>query len=296
MNRHVVDDPVFASFAGRSDCLHININYPENKFCTQALIREAQECLKKSQDDYDHIWMGKPLDKAEDAVFTYSELEESKINKYDLRPGYGLRIGGFDIARYGDDKCAAVILQQMGALQWEEIFCDEWGHKDLNYTTGRILEIINAHQLARAVVDEDGLGSGPLDTLRHGRQMDSVIGFRNPSIPYSENKDYANNRTVNAYKVKDMLVKEHLKLNDQDMIKELLNAFKYTYDHQQRKILVSKEIMRNKFKVKSPNKGDALLMAVSQIGNIKYDQERQYQPQFAGQSNDENLFRIAGVR
>jgi len=54
---------------------------------------------------------------------------------YPLRQGYGYRIAGFDVARYGDDKCAAVIIQQMGALHWETIFVDEWGQRDLSHPT-----------------------------------------------------------------------------------------------------------------------------------------------------------------
>jgi len=71
MNPHVIDDPVVNFCLGRKDCLHIKINYDENKYCTQALINEAEECKKKSIEDYNHIWLGQPLDKSEDAVFSY---------------------------------------------------------------------------------------------------------------------------------------------------------------------------------------------------------------------------------
>src|SRR3990167_5006019 len=145
MNPHVHNDPVIVMLSHRSDCLVIDINYDENPFCPLALIKEAEECRKLNEKDYQHIWMGKPLDQSEDALYSLADFENGKQFAHILAPGYTCRVAGFDIARYGDDKCAAFIFQQMGALHWEEVFCDEWEHKDLNYTTGRILMIANEY-------------------------------------------------------------------------------------------------------------------------------------------------------
>ena len=119
MNPHVHNDPILVMLAHRSDCLVIDINYDENPFCPAALIKEANECRKLSEKDYEHIWLGKPLDMSEDSLYSLEELVRGKNNPHILAPGYGIRVAGFDIARYGDDKCACVILQQMGALHWE---------------------------------------------------------------------------------------------------------------------------------------------------------------------------------
>ena len=300
MNPHVDDDPVVVFCDGRVDCYTVDINFDENPYVTDALINEAAECKKKSiaqgSDDYDHIWMGVPLDKTEDAVYTASELEDARKLVYPLREGYGMRLAAFDVARFGDDKCAAFVMQQMGALHWEEVFVDEWGHKDLNYTTGRILSIINEQRVDGSIVDEDGIGSGPLDTLRHGRQMDTITGFRNPTIGYKDNQDFGNNRTVNAYILKNMLINRHIHLHDEGLIKELKNAIRYTYDHQQRKILISKQVMKEKYQVPSPNKADCVIMAVSLIGNVKRIQEAQYVNRSNTQAPECNLFEIMGIR
>lgn len=294
MNRHIEADPAFEYCNGRPDCLHINVNYFENKYCTSILKNDAEICQKKSIEDYNHIWMGIPLAKTEDAVFSYDELMNTGVNRYALRPYYGMRIAGFDIARYGDDKCACVILQQMGALHWEVCHVEQWGHKDLNYTTGRILQIYNEQNVARAIIDEDGIGGGPLDTLNKGRQMDMIIGFRNPTLSYKENKDYANPRTLNTYKTRDMVSAGHLAITQDEIIKELC-TLRYTFDHQQRKILISKEQMR-KDKIKSPNAADALIMAISLIGTIKEHQMAHYAPAMNQTAPDCNLYDIAGVR
>ena len=229
----------------------------------------------------------------DDYVFTYQELLSAKNNLYPLREKYGYRIAGFDIARYGNDKCACIILQQMGALHWEACHQEVWEHKDLNYTTGRILSIYNEHRVNKAIIDEDGIGAGPLDTLNKGRGMEQFIGFRNPNQSYDKDNFYANPRTLNAFKLKDLLLKGHIYFTDEDLINEL-STLKFTFDSQQRRILVSKEKMR-KEGIKSPNIADSMIMAVSMIGEIKDTQDRQYfnQPVY---TKEESLWKIAGVK
>ncbi|MBX4215854.1 phage terminase large subunit, partial [Candidatus Parcubacteria bacterium] len=209
MNRHVVNDPAYHMTVGRPDCLHLPISYLENEHCTQELLKEAAICKVQSERDYKHIWLGEPLEQGDDALFSTKDFELGKANSHTLSPGYGHRVAGFDIARMGDDKCAVVILQQMGALHWEEIFSDEWGKMDLNWTTGRILDICNEYKVDMAAIDVDGLGSGPFDTLNKGRNLDYFVPFRNPPYSYERNKYFCNERTVNAYKFKDAVSKGH---------------------------------------------------------------------------------------
>jgi hypothetical protein len=53
--------------------------------------------------------------------------------------------------------------------------------------------------------------------------------------------------------------------------------------------------MKKDYSVKSPNLADALIMAISLIGDVKIQQDRQYyvKPQFY---KEENLFTSAGIR
>ena len=295
MNPHVFNDPVVVQFAQRDDCLVININYDDNPFCSDALVKEANECKKLSESDYKHIWLGEPLDQGDDALYSLGDFKNGQENAHELAKGYGLRVAGFDIARFGDDKCAVVILQQMGALHWEEIYSEEWDKKDLNYTTGRILMTTNEYNVDLAAIDEDGLGAGPFDTLTKGQKLDYFVGFRNPSISYLKNKSFANVRTINAYKMKDMLMKGHLNIKKQKIIDESLTV-KYTFDSNQRRILISKDKMKEQG-VKSPNLFDSVIMAVSLIGQVQEKQARQYEPEMQqSYSDDENLFKIAGIR
>jgi phage terminase large subunit len=292
MNRHVENDPVYEAFIGRSDCLHININFEDNPFCTDALKKEAEECLKKSPTDYDHIWLGQPLSQSEDALFSRAELLALKNTRVNCHPGFNMRIAGFDIARYGDDKCACVILQQMDMTHWEAVHIEQWDHRDLNYTTGRILQIAGDHKVEMSIIDEDGLGAGPLDSLKHGRGRNDFSGFRNNMISYEDNKSYVNPRTINAYKLKELVAKGYIYFDNEDLIKELC-SLRYNYDNHQRRILVSKDKMR-KEGVKSPNIADALIYVTSLIGEVRQQQERPYQCNQPRYSAEDDLFKIAG--
>jgi len=294
MNRFVRNDPAYANFVHRDDCLHIHLNYNDNPFCTNALKKEALECLKKSQEDYNHIWLGLPLDKTEDSVFTHSELDAAKRAIYLPRDGYNTKIAGFDIARYGDDKCASVIIRQNGALHWEVVYVNQWDHKDLNWTTGEILKVHTEQKVDKSIVDEDGIGSGPLDTLTKGRNMQTFVGFRNPALGYDKDRFYGNPRTANTYRLKDMLLQGHLHITDEALLEEL-GTLRYEYDHNQRRILVSKEKMK-KQGFKSPNMADALIMAVSLIDGIKKEQDTKYVGMRRSKSRSDNLFDIAGIR
>lgn len=293
MNPHLYNDPVIHLLSKREDCLTIEINYDENPHCTTKLQKEAEECKKLSEKDYRHIWLGYPLEQGDDALYSSSDFEIGRMNAHKLSPGYGIRVAGFDIARMGDDKCACVILQQMGALHWEEVFCDEWGKMDLNWTTGRILDICNENKVDMAAIDVDGLGAGPFDTLNKGRQLDYFHPFSNPPIGYVNNRSYCNNRTVNAYKFKDAISKGHRHIKTQAIIDELL-TIKYTFDNSQRRILVSKEKMKS-LGFKSPNLADAVIMAESLIGQVKQKQEQPFESGQPSYSSDGDLFKIAGV-
>ena len=215
----------------------------------------------------------------DDYVFTWVELQAAKKNEYLLREGYGFRISGFDVARYGEDKCADVTLQQNGALHWSICHKEQWQKKDGDYTIGRIQSIVNTVQSGGNIVDEDGLGGPMLDVIN--AKIDDpnkkYKGFRNPPLSYEQNKFYGNRRTEYAFKVKDMIGKSWLSGLDDEICEELM-TLKFIYMNDGRRILVSKEKMRADG-IKSPNLADALIMAISLIGEIDYKQEHQYQRQ-----------------
>lgn len=229
----------------------------------------------------------------DDYVFNFNELLEAKNLTFAPREGYGHRVGGFDIARYGNDKSATVGIRQVGALRWETFHVEQWDHKDLDYTTGRILSIAAQQRYDDSVVDEDGIGGGPLDFITKGHKRNDFQGFKNKAFNKSENAYFGNRRTAAAFKLKEWVAKGWIRIHDESVIQELM-TLRYTYTNDGRRILLSKEKMRNEG-IASPNLADALLMAVWVAQDVKAFQETQY-VDFNPHTKEENLFSIAGIK
>jgi len=229
----------------------------------------------------------------DDFVFNFETMLEAKKREFAYHgDGYGHRIIGYDIARYGNDKCAAVGIHQIGATAWKVFHVEQWDHRDLDYTTGRILSVSNNNRAIDNIIDEDGIGAGPLDFIQKGRQRDDFRGFRNHVYSYSDNSFYCNPRTAAAFKLKEYIDKGWIAIANEELVEELM-TFRYKFSNDGRRILLSKEEMR-KLGYKSPNLGDALIMAISLIGDVKAAQDRFYMPQRT-QYKDRSLFEIARV-
>lgn len=69
MNRYVKSDAVYQYCTSRSNCFHVHINYFENPYCPQKLIDEANECKEKNLADYNHIWLGLPMEQGRTTLF-----------------------------------------------------------------------------------------------------------------------------------------------------------------------------------------------------------------------------------
>jgi hypothetical protein len=184
----------------------------------------------------------------------------------------------------------------MGALLWKVRHVEQWEKKDLSHTTGRIISITSELRADGKIIDEDGMGAGPLDIINADikTEEDKYQGFRNKQYSFDENHDYGNPRTAMVFKLKDLVLKGHIALVDEDLCQELL-TLRYTYMTDGRRILLSKETMRREG-IKSPNLADALLMAISLIGGVKRKQDRQYNHTQPRYSKEEGLFQILGVR
>lgn len=229
----------------------------------------------------------------DDYVFNFTELMEAKKRDYAFRFGYGHRIMGFDIARYGNDKCAAVGIHQIGALAWKVFHVEQWEGKSLSDTGGRVQLIANENKVNDKIIDEDGIGGGPLDYILNEPKNKDYHGFKNIVYGYDKNNHFGNPRTEAAFKLKEYISKGWISIPQEELIQELM-TLRYKFMNDGRRILVSKEEMRKKG-VKSPNMADAFLMAASLINEVKQQQDSQYVRRYR-EPVEENLFHIAGIR
>lgn len=236
---------------------------------------------------------------SDDYVFSLDELVRSSKLGMAVRPGFGYRIMGFDIARYGEDKCAAYGMVQCGTFHWAEFGVDEWGKTSAPDTEGRIRHLCREHRVDLKIIDEDGMGSMSSDYLNQKHKEAGLdpefLGFRNTTFGFDANKFYGNRRTEAAFALKDLVFKGHINIKDEQTIQELM-TLRYRFTNDGRRILVSKEEMR-KDGIKSPNRADAIIMAASLIKGVFQKQTTIYTPRRAlsQPSRETSLFKLAGV-
>jgi len=305
MNRWKKNDPAYVEFKDRKDCLHIKINYNENPFCPKKLLNEAEECKAKGEDgDYRHIWLGYPLDDIDNFLFTSKELELCQhFEFYHNEALYGFRIGAFDIARMGNDRCAFDVIEQKGPMQWEEIYTELWKKKDLAHTTGRIIDRIGKFNLDISVVDGDGMGAGVRDIANFfNNSPKNIVEWRaNHASPDTvkaktgQKKASERHRDIKswaAHLAKDMIDNEWLKINHSKTLADMETVL-YDFTPGGVRFIVGKDDAKTREKMRlmgisSPDAWEALMMAVSEIRHINKVSDRKVSnlPKYADMSGD----------
>jgi len=296
MNRHLKNDPVYKEFVNRDDCLHIKINYLDNPFCSKELIHEAELCQANRPDDYPHIWLGEPLEEADNFLFTEQRLLDCAGTDF-LGCGHHEMVMGVDLARYGEDKCVAKILQKRGPLKFETKHTERWGKKNLMESTGRIVDLMTRFKLDAVAIDADGL-VGVCDRLTELKyNINEFHGGFSGKDHVEAWQSYANVKTEWYHKLEILIGMGYMGEIDQHTIDSLLTIM-FTHRSNGSKIIISKEIMRSKG-FKSPDEADALMMALyaTQFIGRKIEENEDFKtPIVAQKPQDGNLFRIAGYR
>ena len=279
MNRHVKSDAVYKQYSDRENCLHIYINYDDNPFISQALLDEAHACKAERPEDYRHIWLGLPSADAHNYLFNEDALDACLTRTFPHDPdNYTNRILGGDVARFGDNYSAGLILKQCGPTHWEEEFLDRWKKHDTVYTTGKFVEMMNQYNPDYTVIDSDGIGGAVFDNINANRS--DVLPFHGGQVDNLDKVKYKNWRTAGYLMLEDLVNKGHLRIKSKFIVDQL-REIQYKYDLTNRKIIIPKEQLieaarRKGVKYNSPDEADALMMAVSQTENLKREQANVY--------------------
>lgn len=79
MNPKLPSDAVYSQYVlgERDDTVVVQINYTDNKECPDELIALAEQMKADDYDQYEHIWLGKPKEIADGAIYK-SEFEQIK--------------------------------------------------------------------------------------------------------------------------------------------------------------------------------------------------------------------------
>lgn len=262
MNRFMLDDAVPEYLTGRPDCLHIHINFYDNPFCPLRLKAEAEAVRLKSQKDYDHIYLGKPMAAASDYLFDYNRIHGMK----DIVPFgdlfYRQRVLGIDFAAEGDDQCVARVLDRVSAQHWKSVARIAWGDTDPMVSVGKIVNIMGTYKPDAACLDVGGQGNvvhSRLTEVGIGIQRFDGAGTKSMGVNTIE---YGNARAQGYYELKNWTDEAMLILDPEDkqVVKEL-EKIRYTYRSSGQRMIQEKKKMKADLGY-SPDDSDALMMAV----------------------------------
>lgn len=262
MNRFMIDDAVHEYLFGREDCLHIHINFYDNPFCPLRLKAEAEQVRLKSQRDYDHIYLGKPLSAASDFLFNYDRLHVMK----DIKPFgdllYRQRVIGFDFAAEGDDQCVATILDRVSAQHWQCTAQIAWDDTDPMVSVGKIVDIMGKWKPDAATIDVGGQGNvvhSRLSEIGVAIQRFDGAGVDSMAV---DSTHYGNARAQGYYELKNWTDEGTLitTVEQKQVVKEL-EKIRFLYRSNGQRMIEPKKKMKGLLGY-SPDYADSMMMAV----------------------------------
>ena len=264
MNRLTRKDAVYSEFVSRDDCLHIKINYYDNKYCPQKLINEAKRCKEKNSSDYEHIWEGNPLDTTNDFLFSSTKLDKAANISFYKDNSPVVRCLSVDLAGNGGDFCVASFIESKNAVQWSLEKQEYWNEPDTDITKGRILNLYNAWKPKLLILDADGLGYPIYVSIKN--VISSAIKFNGAA---SSNRPNALNRRADGYlTLKEFIDNEWLKVQS-DLILNQLEYIKKSYKTNGQIFIQSKKDMKAEHG-ESPDFADSLMMGIYAVNYYSY--------------------------
>jgi phage terminase large subunit len=257
MNRYVKNDAAYVYCTSRKRCLHIHINYYDNPFCPQKLIDEANECKEYSMSDYNHIWLGNPLEQGSDYLVASEKIEKALQLKWSEETHPNNSVMSVDLSASGGDLCVAKLLVQRSNTVWEESETVTWSSPDTDITKGKIINLYSKWQPSFLIGDADGLGYPIICSLKNS--LSNVVAFR--GAMQAKNPQYGNARADGYIALKEMLDLGFLKLNNQNTARQI-EYMRTKWSTQSGRVFIMDKKEIRKEQNESPDFADALMMGV----------------------------------
>ncbi len=185
------------------------------------------------------------LERAQDEEKRKKALTEAETAKIP-------RVGGLDVARYGDNQCVLTI-RRGDAIELQEA----WSQLSLMETVGRAMRAIADYDLKSLVIDAAGVGAGVYDRLIELRAP--VFGYNGGHRAFTPGS-FSNRRSEMWWSLRTRLEKERLWLppNSEHLVGDLI-APEYEIISSGRIKIETKEDLLNRG-VKSPDYADSLIL------------------------------------
>lgn len=257
MNRYVKNDAVYEYCTKRKKCLHIHINYFDNPFCPQKNIEEAEECKRTNLSDYNHIWLGLPLEQGLNYLVSSEKIEEALNLKYNNEKHSTNIVMSVDFAACGGDLCVAKKIVQQSTTVWEDVETITWTSADTDVTKGKVMNLYAKWQPNVLIGDADGLGYPIMCSLKNS--LENVVMFR--GALQAKKPTNGNARADGYMALKEMLEGGYLKLNCQNTARQI-EYMKTKWSPTSGKVFILDKKEIRKEQNESPDFADTLMMAI----------------------------------
>ena len=260
MNRYMRDDAVPEYCIGKSECLHIKVNYHENPYCPLSLKKQAEDMKAKSERDYNHIWLGMPLQQADDFLFNLDKLHASlDIVAYGER-WHRQRVLAIDFAAQGNDQCVASVLDRLTNQHWKLTERIPWDEPDTMVSVGKIVALIGEMKPNVTIMDIGGMGKPVYDRLNELGLK--IIPFDGGSTDGIEKDHYGNWRAQGYFDLREWFDQGFLVIRREDMeVIKQLEKIKMKYRSNGIRMIQPKVDMKKELGY-SPDDADSLMMAI----------------------------------
>lgn len=226
-----------------------------------AVTKEWIEERQKEWGEDSPLWQAKVLgqfpDEGEDTLIPLSWAEAC----------VGLNLGtqgdkrlGVDVARYGSDMTVFCIVLGQTVLPLESV-----NKKDTNFTIGRVKVLNNQHGFNQVGIDDSGVGGGVTDGLKESHKNIAAINFGESAI---EDERFENRKAELFWVLRETIRDKQISLPDDKELINQLCSIKYSYNRKGKIKIESKDELKKRG-LKSPDKADALAIALAQQPKLK---------------------------
>lgn len=258
MNREEENDPIWKAIASNPDdrTLVVKVNYYDNPYCPEEMRYLALKCKEQSPDDYEHIWLGAPVNQGDTKLIAAKDVRKAMQNR--IMTSTSPLIIGVDIARYGDDK--TVFCFRQGRLCFK---LEEYAKMDTVEVANKINALINELKPVRVFLDMGNNGAGVYDILKDRGYAKTVRGINFGSKAINDDR-YFNKRAEMWALANDWLKDENLVqlVNDDELLDDLCSVNK-GYDNKGRLQLETKDKVKERIG-RSPDKADAFVLTFAE--------------------------------
>ena len=265
MNREVENDPIWKAVAANPDerTFVCKVNYYDNPHCPENMKYLAEKTKQENLDDYEHIWLGAPVNQGDTKLIAAKDVRKAQENK--ILSSTSPLIIGVDIARYGNDK--TVLCFRRGRYCFK---IQDYTHLDTVELANKLTAIIKEESPARIFLDMGNTGAGVYDILKDRGFAKTVRGINFGAKAINDDR-YYNKRAEMWANANDWLKDNVQLVNDDELLDDLCSVNKM-YDAKGRLQLEAKDKVKERIG-RSPDKADAFVLTFAEpvydVGKVK---------------------------